>query len=210
MSSVHAVLLAGGAGSRLEGRDKALLIRQGRTLLDHWTAALDERGVTGVVVGPAHLRPHLPVHLRLTREQPPLSGPAAAVCAGVRALPPAATDEPDAAVLLLSVDTVDPGPLLDWLRPRLPVLRPDGHDAVVPQDAHGRLQMLSCAVRLAWLGQRVERLEPSQAAGKSLRWLIDGVSAAHPVLPSEMGNDVDTAEDARRHSIELPPAEGPI
>jgi molybdenum cofactor guanylyltransferase len=205
MTGAHAVLLAGGAGSRLGGTDKALLEHAGRTLLGHWTAALAERGVSGVVVGPQHLNRHLTPHLRLTREDPPLSGPAAAVCAGVRALPPADPEDARAAVLLLAVDMVNPRPLLDWLLDWLPVLHRTGEEAVVPRDAEGRFQMLSSAVSRAWLQQRVDRLLPGQEVGQSLRWLLSGAHTAHPVLPDDLGGDVDTPDDARRLSINYSP-----
>ncbi|RJN31645.1 molybdenum cofactor guanylyltransferase [Nesterenkonia natronophila] len=201
MVNAHAVLLAGGAGRRLGGTDKALLDRAGRTLLDHWATALAERGVSGVVVGPQHLSRHLTPHLRLTREDPPLSGPAAAVCAGVRALPPANSEDASEAVLLFAVDMVNPGPLLDWLVEWLPVLQGTGEQAVVPRDAEGRFQMLSSAVGRAWLQQRVDRLLPGEEVGQSLRWLLDGAQTAHPVLPYDLSGDVDTPEDARRHSV---------
>ncbi|GFZ78230.1 NTP transferase domain-containing protein [Nesterenkonia alkaliphila] len=199
---VQAVLLAGGAGTRLGGADKALLIHRGRTLLEHWGAALAERGVGTAVVGGEHLRPQLPAGFRLTREDPPLSGPAAAVCAGVRALPPV-EGTPAHTVLLLSVDTVDPGPLLDWLAGWLPPVSAAGEQATVPRDREGRFQMLSAAVSGAWLRRRVAALSPGQETGQSLRWLLKGARTVHPVLPAGLGRDVDDHQDARALGIDL-------
>ncbi|NLS08976.1 NTP transferase domain-containing protein [Nesterenkonia sp. MY13] len=208
-----AVLLAGGAGSRLGGADKALLRRDGRSLLRHWTEALAERGIGGVVVGPENLGALLPAEgFSLTREDPPLAGPAAGVCAGVRALveeAPVAGQQrtDDGAVLLLSVDTVEPAPLLDWLIDWLPALRteqnPSGEEAIVPRDAEGRFQMLCSMISTDWLSARVQQLSPGEENGQSLRWLLAGARTAHPVLPAGLNRDVDTPEDAAELGVEL-------
>lgn len=86
------------------GVDKARLRRGERTLLEHWTAELLRRQIPAVVVGPEELRADLPPQMLLTREDPPLGGPAAAVRAGMLALEqagrlsgaqPAVTEPPD-------------------------------------------------------------------------------------------------------------------
>lgn len=214
MNQVQAVLLAGGTGSRLGGADKALLEWRGRTLLDHWTSALSAHQVSGVVVGPELLGAHLPHDFRLTREDPPLSGPAAAVCAGMRAL---AGAEPDGArtpspkpedatqvVLLLAVDTVDPGPLLGWLLGWVSALQDTGEQALVPRDHRGQFQMLHSAVRRPWLVERINRMAPEEAVGQSMRWLLGPARTTHPLLPEGLGRDVDTVDDARRLDVSIP------
>ncbi|WP_157984048.1 NTP transferase domain-containing protein [Nesterenkonia muleiensis] len=201
MPAVRAVLLAGGAGKRLGGADKALLDHGGRTLLEHWTAALADREFSGVVVGPEHLGENLPDGFLLTREDPPLAGPAAAVCAGVRALDGAGSAAPDDVVLLLAVDVVDPVALLGWLQDWLPPLSRAGEQAVVPRDAQGQFQMLSSAFRHSWLSQRVAGLRPGEETSQSLRWLLEGARTVHPILPAGLGADVDTAEDAQRLGV---------
>lgn len=207
MTRVQSVLLAGGAGSRLGGVDKALLARNDRTLLEHWTDALAEREVSGVVVGSDHLRRHLRSDVLLTREVPPLSGPAAAVCAGVRALAQVGPAEPAEVLLLLAVDTVDPGPLLDWLLDWIPALRETGEEAMVPRDQQGQFQMLSCAVTRVWLSNRVSHLAPGEETGRSLRWLLTAAPTAHPLMPAGLGRDVDTPEDAQQLRVTLPLAQ---
>lgn len=201
MSAVRAVLLAGGAGRRLGGADKALLEHNGRTLLEHWTAALADRDFSGVVVGPERLGEHLPEDFLLTREDPPLAGPAAAVCAGVRALDGTMSVDPGDVLLLLAVDVVNPVALLDWLQEWMPPLSRAGEQAVVPRDAQGQFQMLSSALCHSWLSQRVAGLRPGEETGQSLRWLLEGARTAHPVLPAELGADVDTPEDAQRLGV---------
>ena len=89
-----AVVLAGGRSSRLGGSPKALLQLDGSTLLRRTLEAV--RGSRRIaVVGPNDLLaevdafrrsvaiPH--ARLLLTREDPPFSGPAAGIAAGVQA-----------------------------------------------------------------------------------------------------------------------------
>lgn len=201
MPAVRTVLLAGGTGSRLGGADKALLVSGGRTLLEQWTDALAARGIGGVVIGPEHLSEYLPDTLLRTREDPPLSGPAAAVAAGVRAIDGSQTVGPDDVLLLLAVDVVDPAALLDWLLEWLPGL--ESEQAIVPRDQQGRFQMLSSAINHRWLSRRVAGLSQREEVGQSLRWLLGGARTAHPVLPEGRGLDVDTPEDAQRLNVDL-------
>ena len=74
-----AVILAGGQGRRLGGRDKPALLVGGRTLLDRALDAVS--GVPVVVVGPPRA---LPAGVFRVAEDPPGGGPAAAVAAGLR------------------------------------------------------------------------------------------------------------------------------
>src|SRR5438552_15553006 len=90
---VSGIVLAGGAGRRLGGVDKALVVVEGVTLLDRAMGALarcDER----IVVGPG--RPG--VDARFVLEPAPGGGPAPGVVAGV-----AAAADPDI-VVVLAVD----------------------------------------------------------------------------------------------------------
>lgn len=84
-----AVILAGGRSSRLGGVPKARLNFDGATLLER--SLLATRGARRtVVVGP--VREDLPAGVLYCREDPPFSGPAAALAAGMAALA-AADDE---------------------------------------------------------------------------------------------------------------------
>lgn len=180
------------------GTQKALLRRSGQTLLDAWVCALQQRQVPAVVVGPESLRGLLPAGWTLTREEPPLSGPAAAVCTGVRALP-----EPAAVTLLLAVDTVDPGAVLDWLIGRMQRLAADQPGAsLVPRGAENRLQPLTAALDTGALVSRVSALPPGTETGRPMHWLLEGIKAEHPELPARLGRDVDTPEQARQFGVE--------
>jgi molybdopterin-guanine dinucleotide biosynthesis protein A len=181
--SVGAVLLAGGAGSRLGGVDKGALRLCGATLLDRALDALG--GIDAVVVGPPR------EGVRTVQEAPPRSGPAAAVVAGLAALPP--VDE----VLLLAVD-------LPRLPEALPLLlaAPAGPDGAVVVDAGGRVQWLLGRYRAAAVEEAARAL--GDPAGRSLRALLGGLDVARVHLPPGLEADVDTVADARRAWVVLP------
>lgn len=176
-------MLAGGAGSRLGGADKAALLADGRTLLDRALAALGD--ILTVVVGPPR------AGVRTVQEHPPRSGPAAAVVAGLAALPDA--DE----VLLLAVD-------LPRLPEALPLLlaAPAGPDGVAVVDAVGRTQWLLGRYRAAALRTAAEGL--GDPVDRPLRALVGGLDLALLHLPSGLEADVDTVADARRAGVVLP------
>lgn len=99
--SLGAIVLAGGTGTRLGGVDKAALELAGRPLLDRVLDAVAAAGALGtVVVGDvaAHGRPGV----RVVVEDPPRSGPAAGIVAGLAALAPCEH------VLVLACDLADP------------------------------------------------------------------------------------------------------
>ncbi|MEV5707086.1 molybdenum cofactor guanylyltransferase [Actinoallomurus sp. NPDC052274] len=74
-----AVILAGGAASRLRGADKPGLLVGGRALVERVGAAVtNARRI--VLVGPD--RPELPAAI-VVREEPPGAGPVPALCAGL-------------------------------------------------------------------------------------------------------------------------------
>lgn len=189
---VAAVLLAGGRGSRLGGVDKGALRLDGATLLER---ALDALGgiptvVVGVRGGWADRRPEVLV----VREDPPLSGPAAAAAAGLGAVPDA--DE----VLLLAVDVVG-------LPAALPALlaAERGRDGVIAVDADGRDQWLLGRYDGPALRRSAWRL--GDTAGASLRALVDGLDLVRLPLPVALTADVDTVADALAAGVGLPGAE---
>ncbi len=104
-SLLAGLVLAGGEGRRLGGRDKALLRIDGVTLLDRALTMLAAVPVHQVVVvGPERALEQPQVPVRFTRESPAGGGPAAGLVAGVEAL----TDRPSAHtaawVAVLAVD----------------------------------------------------------------------------------------------------------
>lgn len=183
--TIGAILLAGGAGSRLGGADKAALRLEGTTLLDRALHAL--AGLEVVVVGPPRDLPGV----KVVQEAPPLGGPAAAVVAGLAAL--CTADE----VLLLAVDV-----------PRLPkaveilLAATAGPDGVIAVDDEDRDQWLLGRYPRAALRDAAHAL--GDPAGKSLRALLGGLDLLRLPLPSGLAEDVDTVADARRAGVVLP------
>lgn len=84
---INAIILAGGAGSRLGGVDKALLEHDGETLLARLVTALAPRVSQIVIVGhPRDLRVETDAKIIWALEDPPGGGPLAGLEAGVRVL----------------------------------------------------------------------------------------------------------------------------
>jgi molybdopterin-guanine dinucleotide biosynthesis protein A len=156
--NVVAVVLAGG-DSRRFGSDKLAAGLGHQTVLDHTLAALPE-AFTLIVVGPERPTARL---VTFTREQPPGSGPAAALVAGVRA---ALASEPDAIVVL-------PGDAPAAGRGALTLIAAlTDHQVAVGADAAGEWQPLQLALRPPAGQQLVELAGPDGAAGQSARRLL--------------------------------------
>jgi molybdopterin-guanine dinucleotide biosynthesis protein A len=180
-----AVILAGGAGVRLGGVDKASIEVDGLTLLEHalaGTAAADEVVVVGAEVPTT--RP-----VTWTREEPAGGGPGAGLLAGVDAL----AERPDL-VCVLAVDMPRfSGATLSRL---VGVLTAEGEDidaACLVDDEH----------RKQWLGG-VYRYEALAAARPASRSDEHGLSVRRLMLPlrivgvpavADEARDVDTWED---------------
>lgn len=129
------IILAGGRGSRMEGRDKAALVVDGERLID---TLLDEvsmaPGLMQVVVVTGRgleVRPGV----KVAAEEPPFAGPVAAIAAGASAL----AGEASAQTAVLAVDAPESGQLIPDLLDALG----DADVAAVRSDDH--LQPL-CAV----------------------------------------------------------------
>lgn len=202
---VDAVVLAGGRGSRLGGVDKASLRVSGTTLLDRLMTALGEAaGVAHtVVVGPLTL----PVGLEVlqTVEDPPGSGPVAALDAGLSALATAhrpadwtmvvAVDQPGAARavpdLLRAVEQADQS--ADSQRAPAP-------QAWVPRDAEGRWQWLLAAYRTEPLRQALQALPgPADVA---MRRVFGALRVGDLNLDAGVLGDIDTPEDLARWGVQ--------
>ncbi|RIJ71014.1 molybdenum cofactor guanylyltransferase [Nakamurella silvestris] len=130
---MSAVILAGGSGARLGGVDKPGLALDGRSLLDRAIAAVP--GGRVVVVGP----PRRSVgEVIQTLEDPPGSGPAAAIAAGVIALGSRRVAEPAPADVPRSVPTIAlPATSADVGKERGTETGPDDLVAVLAADLPG-------------------------------------------------------------------------
>lgn len=185
------LVLAGGAGRRLGGVDKPGLIVGGATLLDRAVAALGD--ATVIVVGSrrAVLRP-----VRFVAEEPPGSGPAAAVHAGVRAL---AAFDGRATVALLAADL--PAVSSDTVgRVLAALVGADGADGAVLADADDREQLLLSVWRLSAL--RTACHIRQSWAGAPLRALLAPLRRIPVAEVDGEGADIDTVAQWRRWSDE--------
>jgi molybdopterin-guanine dinucleotide biosynthesis protein A len=186
------LLLTGGASRRL-GTDKALLAVDDERLVDRTARILGAACDPVLEVGPGSSR------LDAVREDPPGSGPLAALGAGATELRDRGCTDP---IVLLAVDlpsvTVE---LLRWL------VQHPAPSSVVPY-VDGAPQTL-CA---RYGADALDAVPALLAAGeRSLRALL-AVVPVHEAMPDEWGAvataasfaDVDTPEDAARAGLELP------
>ncbi|SDP93800.1 Molybdopterin-guanine dinucleotide biosynthesis protein A [Actinopolyspora xinjiangensis] len=188
-SGFAGIVLAGGAGSRLGGRDKPAIRLAGRSLLDRTLEAASE-AESLVVVGPRRptTRP-----VRWTREQPEGSGPVAALSAGLAALPSVAS-----LVAVLAAD--HPWLSRDTLRRLLEACRavPDSGGAMLV-DPGDRPQWL---VGVWWV-EPLRGAVPARPQNVALRDVLNRLRPLRvPAAPGE-ASDVDTPQDLRRALREM-------
>jgi molybdenum cofactor guanylyltransferase len=188
--AVGGLLLTGGASRRM-GTDKALLEVDGQRLVDRAASLLQAVADPVIEVGPGWSG------LPAVREDPPGSGPLAALGAGAAALRAAGHDGP---VLVLAVDMPRVGvDLLRFLAGRA------GTVTAIPR-AGGHPQPMCARYGPDVLAAVDERLA---AGGRSLRDLLETLAAEcvvdwvqpeewEPVAGAEAFADVDTPEDLRR------------
>ena len=204
----NAIILAGGRSSRLGGTPKALLEASGRTLL---AIALEAAsGAAGcAVAGPPELSATVAAggaRTLLIREDPPFSGPAAAVAAAWTAL--AAQDQetgrqPPEWTLVLACDmpfsAQAVAALLSAARsgqaqsPPLSFLAVDGSQTPQPLAALYRTAHLSAAISSCD--------SPGGWANLSMKRLLARVQWRNVAVPPHSTADIDTWEDARRWSV---------
>ncbi|MDQ0576413.1 molybdopterin-guanine dinucleotide biosynthesis protein A [Agromyces albus] len=189
-----AIVLAGGRGSRLGGRSKAELEFEGRRLLDRALDAMAGASAI-VVVGAAGLDDdRFQAGVRAVSELPRWGGPAAALAAGLAALP-----ETPERVVVLAVDLPRAdeaiGPLL---------AAATGPDGCVAVDADGVRQPLLAVYRAAALRAAVDAAYARGGLENlSLRRVLAGLDLADVALQPGLTDDVDTPDDAARAGIRL-------
>src|SRR4051794_19883322 len=188
ISPFTAIVLAGGAGRRLGGVDKAEIDTGRGTLLLRALAATG-RAARTVVVGPDH---DVPVGVLLAREHPPGGGPVAAVAAGLERLP---ADDPTSAVVVLACDM----PLVDQAALHVLVhdllARPE-LDAVMYADSDGRRQYLAAAYRVGPLAAAIAA--GGEPAGTSMRSVVSRLTVAEIAAHPDLTLDCDTWPDVER------------
>lgn len=184
------IVLTGGASRRL-GADKASLRLDGETLAVRAARMLEACCDTAIEVGPGH------TGLDSVRESPPGSGPLAALAVGAAALLGRGAL---GGVLLLACDLPHASPALGALVAAPPAA------VVVPVDATGRRQYV-CA--RYGPGVVLQAIELADRGTRALHELVATVPDADVVeltgFAPEVLADVDTAADARRLGIPVPP-----
>ncbi|HEY9373868.1 NTP transferase domain-containing protein, partial [Streptomyces sp.] len=184
-TSYDAIVLAGGAATRLGGADKPGVSVGGRALLDRVLAVCRAAGRTVVVGDPRPtVRP-----VAWAREEPPGGGPLAAFDAGMRQV------DSDV-VLVLSADLPFLGETT--VRRLVDALTGDGTtDAVLAVDADGRDQPLVAAYRTRSVRQLLASVaeERGGLAGLPLRLLTQGLRTARIAADPLASFDCDTWED---------------
>lgn len=177
-----ALVLAGGAGRRLGGLDKAGLQVGDRPLLDRVLDACRGAGRV-VVVGP---RRDTGRAAWWAREDPPGGGPVAAVAAG---LPLTGA----AVVVVLAVDL----PFLDaGTVDRLAAAAGGRGDGAILVDAAGRDQPLAAAYRREALVSRIAGL--GDPAGQAVSTLVRGLDLVRLPDVDAVAADCDTWEQLER------------
>jgi molybdopterin-guanine dinucleotide biosynthesis protein A len=203
--ALGAVLLAGGRASRLDGADKPGLELGGISLLARAVRAVRDAGAAAVtVVGPA--RSDIP-DVRWVREDPPFTGPAAALVAALTSQDPSPDPE---WTLVLAADLSDPAAVVARLVADLPLL-PADTDGVCLGDAGSRPQWLTGAYRTRAL-RTAALAVPDAGRDAPVRAVLDDLSIAVLRVPDEVVHDIDTWQDLeqarRRYGDPVPPTDG--
>lgn len=204
-----AILLAGGRASRLGGLDKPLLQRAGRSLLQRAVDAVAGSAPL-TIAGPERpgiVRASGESAVKWVREEPPFSGPAAALVAVLDSW--RSSDRPSADpswAFVLATDLADPRAAVDALRDARNALAP-GERArrcgLCLADHDGHPQWLAGLYRTTALC-RAAKAAPDAAAGLSMRALLAPLDPLVLVASERATADVDTWDDLAREGIQPP------
>lgn len=202
MPGYAAIVLAGGAGRRLGGVDKANLAVGDQTLLARALTTLSTASPR-IVVGPLG-RQRVPADVIGVQEQPPGGGPVAAIDAGL-----AEVGADVVVVLACDMPLVTAG-LVDQLVDTLTrtgtqadtdTTRCRPADGVLPRDDHGRRQPLAAAYRTTSLRRAVAELP--KPGGAAMRELLRNLELVELPVSSASVLDCDTWESVATCRTEL-------
>lgn len=175
-----AVILAGGRGSRMAGREKGKVELRGRPLLQHLLDGLPS-DVPLVVVGPGQA---VTKDVTFVREAPIGGGPVAALGAALRVTQ-------TAAIGLMAVDMPLVAPVISAL-----VRHWSGQPALVPVDSAGHAQPLCAVYATDALRPVLDSLAP--LSGLAMKDVLSRLAVSQFALPGAMTPlivDIDTEQD---------------
>lgn len=181
-----AVVLAGGRARRLGGVDKPALVIGETSLLELVLAATAGARIR-VVVGP---RRPTKAPVEWTREDPPGSGPLAALGAGLAMLP---TGSDVVVVLAADLPSIDAGLIMQLL---IAIPAGDVVDGAIVVDAEGRVQPLLAAYRRGPLQHALEAL--GVLRDRPVHELLGRLTLAKIVAAGAAAADIDTPADLAR------------
>ncbi|MEV7632282.1 NTP transferase domain-containing protein [Microbacterium sp. NPDC089318] len=190
-SSLGAILLVGGRSTRLGGGFKPMLDVGGQTLLARVVTAARDAGCAPIIAVGPDLDPTAPV--RWMQEDPPFSGPAAAIAAALTAVDDQADDPAPEWMLVLAGDL----PHADAVVTRLATALASEAGQAVAFTAGGRPQWLAGAYRTDALREAVHGFGRA-IAGASCRALLGGLEIAWLADDDGITADVDTPADLAR------------
>ena len=198
----NAVVLAGGRSSRLGGVAKAGLVYRGQTLLERTLDAVRQAACVAVA-GPPGLEPLLrraPGRCILVREDPPFSGPAAALGAAVEAMLEGSGADGGCRqpwTLVLACDMPEAGSAVEVL---LAEASSDPGRSLMARDSSGALQPLAGLYRTGDLARALEE-QPGGLENLSMFRLLARVQWREVAVPEGSTTDVDTWADAGKWGI---------
>lgn len=207
---VDAIILTGGRSSRLDSISKSEFVVEESTLLRRTlNSAADARRVVVVGHEPSTT---LADGVVLVREEPPFSGPVAAIAAGVVALQTSAKKSSDAVSDALLVLACDMPHIIRAVPTLLAAFEAASTvDGVIAIDEGGRRQPLAAVYRTRALVAALEAAsdptrEADPLAGLAMFRLLDHMNLTEVMVAAGATADVDTWDDAVRLGAS-PPAD---
>ena len=185
------IVLAGGAGQRLGGADKAGLLVNGTSALERLLGGLP--AAMPVIV--AGVERPTSRHVTFRQESPAGGGPVAGIAAAL-------TEVATSNAVIVATDMPWCAPIITELMERFALL---SADALVPVTIDGRQQMLCSAWRTAALRRTINELGDPQGQAVRILVALAAVDEWHlDARQSALLADIDTPDDLTRAQDEPP------
>ncbi|MEV6770368.1 NTP transferase domain-containing protein [Nocardia sp. NPDC051030] len=188
MTTIDAIVLAGGRASRMGGVDKPAIVVGGQSMLEAALGAVAAADRT-VVVGPH--RPELPPEILQAQEIPAGTGPVAAIAAGLQAL--SGCEFPAGLIVVLAADM--PFLSAQAIDELITHTKESGSDAVFAADASGRPQYLVGVWRRSALSESLNRLD--SLVNRPMKAIVPIDTAMVPLAGVDDCDTPEQVSDAR-------------